>query len=56
MWRLIMGTKEMSKPIASLLMRLGLKANLDVDAPAKTAVCMNHLEEKRDKPVGEQLH
>jgi len=44
------------KQIASLARQLGLKGHLDVDAPAKTAVCMNHLEEKRDKPVGEQLH
>jgi len=35
---------------------LGLKANLDVDAPSKTGVCMNHLEGKRDKSVGERLH
>ena len=33
-----------------------LKENLDVDATSKTAVCMNFLEEKRDSPVGDQLH
>jgi len=51
-----MGSKGMCKYIARLLRRLGLKANLDVDMPSKTGVCMNHLEEKRDKSVGERLH
>ena len=54
--QLIMGSKEMSNKIATRHRRLRLKENLDVDAPAKTGVCMNYLEEKRDKSVGERLH
>jgi hypothetical protein len=56
MWQLIMGSKEKCKQIASRLSRVRLKKNLDVDAPAITAGCMNHLEEKSDKPVWERLH
>jgi hypothetical protein len=54
--QLAMGSKEMSKQIVTRLRRLRLKEKLDVDAAAKTTVCVNHLEEKRDKSVGERLH
>ena len=54
--QLAMRSKEMSKQIATRLSRLRLKEKLDVDAATKTAVCMNHLEEKRDKSVWERLH